>query len=85
VAGVLRIQLKGRDIVFHRSVSRRDAKEACREHLQMFRRVMVPSDKSGANGRRLYDAQEIPADDWIFTWVENPGSPEESTEPLTLG
>ena len=85
MAGVLRIKRKGcPEMTFVRYVAKRDVEEACREHLQMFRGEMVPTNNTAKSGRRLYDRREIPTDVWEFEWVEGIGTPQETVELITL-
>lgn len=75
---LLRIRMKGRETVFERTIAKRELKETIEGHMQMWGRETVTID-----GKPVQ--REVPKDIWLFEWVNNPGTPSETVEPITVG
>lgn len=82
--GFLRVRRKGKETTFELAVHRRDVKAKCQEHLRYFGRESVPSGRKDHKGTDILEMKNIPAEEWIFEWVENAGTSQETIEPVGL-
>lgn len=83
---MLRIRMRDRETVIERDVPKRDVKQVCAETMAHFGREMVPSGRKDHRGKDIYITREVPADIWVFEWVEtDPTTGVETVEPVTFG